>query len=126
MSGVNRLNLSIYKNEWFALENDNMDEHLFRGLVNAIEKIFVEEYKLEGAKDHVNKIEKDGRLVLFINQRKVPNIVKSLVHNPAYEIEIALKGKNNQNEDVSRTIRKPFDANQVTELVPCYNNKNKR
>jgi len=123
---MSTLNISIYKDEWFALENNDMDPTLFRGLVNAIEKIFVEEYKVEGAKAHVNKVEKDGKLVLFINQRKVPNIVKSLVQNPSTDIEISLTGKNNQNEEITRTIKKPFDANQVTELVPCYNKANKR
>lgn len=126
MSKVNTLNLNIYKDEWFALENNDMDPTLFRGLVNAIEKIFVDEYKIEGAKAHVNKIEKDNNLVLFINQRKVPNIVKSLVQNPSTDIEISLTGKTNQNEQVTRTIKKPFDANQVTELVPCYNKSTKR
>ena len=123
---MSTLNISIYKDEWFALENNDMDPRVFSGLVNTIEKIFVDEYKVEGAKAHVNKVEKDGRLVLFINQRKVPNIIKSLVQHPNHDIEISLTGKNTQNEEVTRTIGKPFDANKVTELVPCYNNKNKR
>jgi len=123
---MSRLNLKIFKDEWFALENNDMDPRVFSGLVNTIEKIFVDEYKVEGAKAHVNKVEKDGRLVLFINQRKVPNIIKSLVQHPNHDIEISLTGKNTQNEEVTRTIGKPFDANKVTELVPCYNNKNKR
>ena len=123
---MSRLNLKIFKDEWFALENNDMDPRAFSNLVNTIEKIFVDEYKVEGAKAHVNKVEKDGRLVLFINQRKVPNIIKSLVQHPNHDIEISLTGKNAQNAEVTRTIGKPFDANKVTELVPCYNNKNKR
>ena len=126
MNNVNTLNLKIYKDEWFALENNTMDPSLFKQLVNSIEKIFVEEYKIEGAKAHVNKIEKDGKIVLFINQRKVPNIVKSLVQNPGKDIEIVLTGKNNLNQEITRTIKKPFDANQVTELVPCFNKSAKR
>ena len=125
MSKINKLNTTIYKNGWFALENDNMDPALFSNLVNTIEKIFVNEYNAEGAKAHVNKIEKDGKLVLFINQKKVPNIIKSLVQHPEHEIQISLTGMNNKDEKVTRTIEKPFDANKVTELVPAFNNKKK-
>ena len=126
MDKVDTLNLNIYKDEWFALENNDMDPKMFVSLVNSIEKIFIEQYKAEGAKAHVNKVEKNDRLVLFINQRKVPNIVKSLVQMPNHEIQISLTGMTNQKEQVTRTISKPFEANKVTELVPCYNQTVKR
>lgn len=121
-----KLNMTIYKDGWFALENNNMSPSLFRNLVNTIEKIFVDEYKVEGAKAHVNKIEKNDQLVLFINERKVPNIAKSLVQHPEYDISISFTGVNAKNEKVTRDIEKPFEANKVTELIPCYNQTNKR
>ena len=126
MNNVVTLNLTIFRDEWFALENNDMDPKMFTSLVNSIEKIFVEEYKVEGAKDHVNKIEKNNKLVLFINQRKVPNIVKSLVQMPNHDIQICLTGRNAQKEQVTRTISKPFEASKVTELVPFYNKTVKR
>ena len=125
MNKTNTLNATIYKDGWFVLENVDMDSKLFSELVNTIEKIFIAEYKTEGAKEHVNKVEKDNRLVLFINQKKVPNIIKSLVQHPDYEIKVSLTGIKNKNEKVTRIIEKPFEANKVTELVPAFNNKKK-
>ena len=126
MNYVNTLNMSLYKDEWFALENRDMNPILFSKLVNSLERIFIKEYGIKGAKEHVNKIQKDSRLVLFINQKKVPNIIKSLVHNPQFPIQISLKGKTNTGDQVTRTINKPFDVNKCTELIPYYNQSSKR
>lgn len=126
MNMVNTLNMSFYKDEWFALENQNMNPVVYSKLVNSLEKIFIKEYGITGAKEHVNKIDKNNRLVLFINQKKVPNIIKSLVQNPEFPIEVSLKGRTNTGEEVTRTISKPFDVNKCTELIPYYNKSSKR
>ena len=126
MNMVNTLNMSFYKDEWFALENQNMNPIVYSKLVNSLEKIFIKEYGITGAKEHVNKIDKNNRLVLFINQKKVPNIIKSLVQNPEFPIEVSLKGRTNTGEEVTRTISKPFDVNKCTELIPYYNKSSKR
>lgn len=126
MNNINTLNMSLYKEEWFALENDDMNPVLFSRLVNSLEKAFVNEYGLKGAKEHVNKIQKNNRLVLFINQKKVPNIVKSLVQNPEIEIQVALKGKTNTGQEVTKMMNKPFSANSCAELIPYYNKSGKR
>ena len=125
MNKINTLSMSLYKDEWFALENVNMDPKVFAGIVNALERVFTKEYGVTGAKEHVNKIQKDGRLVLFINQKKVPNIAKSLIHNPEMQIQVAIKGKTNTGQEATRMLSKPFDVNSCTELIPYYN-KNSR
>ena len=125
MNRINTLSMSLYKDEWFALENVNMDPKVFTGIVNALERVFVKEYGVKGAKEHVNKIQKDERIVLFINQKKVPNIAKSLIHNPEMKIQVALKGRTNTGQEATRMLSKPFDVNSCTELIPYYN-KNSR
>ena len=126
MKYVNTLNMSLYKNEWFALENEDMNPMLYARLVNSLEKIFIKEYGITGAKEHVSKIQRDNRLVLFINQKKVPNIIKSLVQNPEMPIQVSLKGRTNDGREVTRMIDKPFNANSCTELIPYYNKSSKR
>ena len=126
MNNVNTLKMSLYKDEWFALENDDMNPILFAKLVNSLEKVFVGEYGTDGAKEHVNKVHKGDHLVLFINQKKVPNIIKSLVQHPEIEIEVKLKGRTNTGEEVTRVMNKPFNANSCTELIPYYNISSKR
>ena len=126
MKYVNTLNMSLYKNEWFALENEDMNPTLYASLINSLEKIFVKEYGITGAKEHVSKIQRDNRLVLFINQKKVPNIIKSLVQNPEIPIQVALKGRTNDGREVTRMMDKPFNANSCTELIPYYNKSGKR
>ena len=126
MNYVNTLNMSLYKNEWFALENVDMNNVIFTKLVNSLEKIFIKEYGITGSKEHVNKIKKDNRLVLFINQKKVPNIIKSLVHNPEFPIKVVLKGRTNTGEVMTREMEKPFNVNKCTELIPYYNKSSKR
>ena len=126
MSNVNTLKMSLYKDEWFALENEDMNPILFTKLVIALESVFTTEYGTDGAKEHVNKISKNDNLVLFINQKKVPNIIKSLVQHPELNIEVSLKGKTNTGEELTRTIGKPFNPNSCTELIPYYNKSVKR
>ncbi len=126
MNEVSTLKVSIYKEGWFALENDTMPSHLFSQMIDSLTKTFEEIYGKEGAKEQITKIEKDNKEVLFINQKKVPNIIKSLVHNPSMEIQVSLTGRNKNGEEVTRMISKPFDANKCAEVIPFYHNMNKR
>lgn len=126
MSNVNTLSMKIYKDEWFALENVTMKPQVFHSLVNSLNKVFIEQYGVDGAKEHVNKVEKNDKLVLFINQRKVPNIIKSLVQSTNMEVEIQLTGKTVNGEEVTKTINKPFNPNDCTEVIPYYNKSSKR
>jgi len=124
MDKTNTLKMSLYQEEWFALENVDMHPVLYEKLVNALEKVFLDEYGVVGSKEHVNKVTRDDNLVLFTNQKKVPNIVKSLVHNPSVSIQVSLKGKTNTGEEITRMMTKPFDVNSCTELIPYYNGLN--
>ena len=124
MDKTNTLKMSLYQEEWFALENVDMHPVLFAKLVNALEKVFLDEYGVVGSKEHVNKINKNDNLVLFTHQKKVPNIIKSLVHNPSVDIQVSLKGKTNTGEELTRMMVKPFDVNSCTELIPYYNGLN--
>ena len=120
---MSTLKLSICKENlkgWFALENGDLNPGLFNTYVNGFNKAFIDEYGVEGAKEHVNKVQKDGKVVLFINERKVPNLVKSLVNSNQFDIHVDLTGKNVDGEEITRTITKPLNINQVVELVPHY------
>lgn len=121
MHKIDTLKMSIFKDEWFALENEDMNPSVYEKLVNSLNKVFTNEYGVEGAKEHVNKVAKDDKLVLFINAKKVPNIIKSLVQMPNYDIQIELKGKTNTGEEKTKTISKPFDSNSCAEVIPYYN-----
>lgn len=120
---MSTLKLSICKNNlkgWFALENGDLNPGLFNTYVNGFNKAFMDEYGIEGAKEHVNKVQKDGNIVLFIVEKKVPNLVKSLVNSNQFDIHVDLTGINVNGEEITRTITKPLNINQVVELVPYY------
>lgn len=120
---MSTLKLSICKDNlkgWFALENGDLNPGLFNTYISAFNKAFIDEYGVEGAKEHVNKVQKNDKLVLFINERKVPNLVKSLVNSNQFDIHVDLTGINASGEEITRTITKPLNINQVVELVPHY------
>lgn len=131
MKKENILNMSITEDAgWFILENENMDQKVFSSLVDRLYTIISNIY--EGTKPENNKNDtkedkyvkkttnEKGEIALKVTQKKVPHIIKGLVQDPNVDIKINLKGLNPQREVVSRIIDKPFTANQVTELVPCY------
>lgn len=131
MNKENILNMSI-TNEvgWFALENENMNPKVFLDLVNQLNEIVLSIYKgrnttkNESEKIYVKKeLNENGDIMLKITQEKVPNIIKSLVQHPAYDIQINLTGITPQREVVSRMISKPFMPTAVTELIPCYHGR---
>ena len=122
MKKVNTLNMTI-TNEigWFAFTNENMDPKTFNAIVEEIDKTFVSLYGVKGAEAYINKsIDENNNLNVKIAQEKVPHIIKSLVQSPYQEIEFNLTGVNPQKEVINRTIRKPFTASEVTELIKCY------
>ena len=126
MNKIDTLKMSIFKDEWFALENKDMNQDVFSEIVNSLNKAFTDEYGVEGAKEHVVKISKNDRLVLFINAKKVPNIIKSLVQMPNYDIQIELNGRTNKGEEKTKLMTKPFDSNSCAEVIPYYNKNSKR
>jgi hypothetical protein len=121
MNNVNTLKMSLYQNEWFALINVNMRPDIFSGIINSLERVFVKEYGPQGARQHVQKVVVKNRPFLLINQKKVPNIIKSFVHNPNIPIQVYLKGKLNTGEEAARMIKKPFEVGKCIELIPYYN-----
>ncbi len=140
MNKIDTLKMSIFKDEWFALENKwfsvdddwfvlenkDMDQNVFSELVNSLSRVFIEEYGVKVAKEHVAKETINDELVLFINAKKVPNIVKSLVQMPNYDIQIELRGRTNTGEEKGKLMAKPFDANSCAEVIPYYNKNSKR
>lgn len=126
MHKIDTLKMSIFKDEWFALENKDMFVQTFNNLVNNLDKAFIEAYGVEGAKEHVNKISKGEKTILFINAKKVPNIIKILVQQPKHDIQIELKGKTNTGEEKTKIISKPFNSNECNEVIPYYNKNTKK
>lgn len=128
MNKENTLNMSITTEVgWFALENGNMNPKVFSDLVNQLNEIILSIYKgrnttkNENEKTYVKKEVNDkGEVLLKVSQEKVPNIIKSLVQHPVYDIQINLTGITPQREVISRMISKPFIPASVTELIPCY------
>lgn len=108
---------------WFALENKTMNETYYKNLVTSIHEAFVNEYKDKGAEDFVKKVSKDDKTVLFINQYRLPHIIKFLINNNGIDINVELTGINPNNEEITRTISKPFNKNDVLELTPAYHPK---
>ena len=125
MNRINTLKMSLF-DKWFALENHDMNPVLYAKLVNSLEKVFEHEYGVTGAKEHVNKVQKNNRLVLFINQKKAPNIAKVLVNHPKVPIRIVMRGKNSAGQDESLVMEKPWDARMCTSLIPYYNGLNNK
>lgn len=123
---MSTLKISICEGElegWFALENKTMNETFYNNLVNSINNAFINEYKDKGAFDFVRKSTNSNKTVLFINQDRLPQIVKFLVNNNSVDINVELTGLTPNNEEVTRTISKPFNKNDVLELTPAYHPK---
>lgn len=125
MDKVNMLNMTISDEpNYFIFSNVSMDTKTFEAIVRQIEKIFGSLYAEKGAEAYVQRtVDENNKISLKVTQSKVPNIIKSLVQSPEREIQFTLTGINPQKEMITRTIKKPFTANEVTELVPCYHNK---
>lgn len=123
MSSINKLNFTICKdnNTWFVLENVDMEQGNFSRFVNSFEKAFIEAYGPAGALDYVKKVEKDGKLVMFVEEIKVPHVAKILINNKILDIEINLSGITNEKCYEEDIIKKPFDVNKVKRLVSFYN-----
>ena len=71
----------------------------------------------------MDKDKKDEQLVLYIKDRKVPNMVKTFVND--FKLTIQLEGRKN-GENATEIMTSPFNENKCKGVVPLYNQPRKR
>ena len=94
---------------------ENIDNKLNKDMIIKMHYILK-----RGTSDEDNPLQNVGGF------KKVPNIIKSLVQMPNYDIQIELNGRTNKGEEKTKLMTKPFDSNSCAEVIPYYNKNSKR
>ena len=105
--------------KWFCLKNGNLDNTLFKRLLENLKKIFIDEFGIEGAKTYIKEVKEFNNEHLFINEIKVPNIIKHIVYDNRLNVTMNLIGKN-PDGDIEMVNLETWDRNKCLKLVPFY------